>query len=84
MMSEKTEPSHHLPPFVPAAAPPVDRGTRLNEQDRAILNEAITFLAEIRMDLAARRQYAVTLEIQLREQDRRLELAYSRLMSLLR
>jgi len=74
--------SHHLPPFRPS--PPADPGKSLGAEDRGILSETITILAELRMDLAVRREYAVKLEIQLREQDRRLELAYSRLLNLLR
>jgi len=84
-------PPHHLPPFRPVtrettaepAASSIVQG-RLTEQERAWLNEAIMTLAEIRLDLQARREYAVRAAIQMTEQDRRLDTAYSRLVAILR
>jgi len=89
-MDKPPPPPHHLPPFRPVtkgettAEPAARVEGRLTEQERAWLNEAIMTLAEIRLDLQARREYAVRAAIQMTEQDRRLDTAYSRLVAILR
>ncbi len=77
------DPPHHLPPFRPRP-PGAGAVVTLTDQERIWLNDAIAVLAEIRLDLQTRKEYLIRHTIQLQEQDRRLELVYTRLASLLR
>lgn len=56
----------------------------LSKDLAAVLSDLLTLMAEIRLDLLSRRDYAIQLEIRLRDQDRRLETAHGRLTYLLR